>query len=268
MFKIIASDMDGTLLNPEHRIGSYTREILHTLHEKGYIFAFATGRHHIDVSQHRELLGIPAYMITSNGAQVHDMDDNGLLKQDMVPDTVKELIALMRGDESIEIQMYTSTEWLINKESPESLKFHKDSGFAYRLFDDKNPPVEDVAKIYFTHDNREHEHLLQVEEKIKRELNGKVHTAFSTPWCLEVMGAGVNKGTGLEAVAKANGCTLDDCIAFGDGMNDVEMLTSVKKGLIMQTAHKSVKESAPELEVIGSCLDESVAHYLEELLLK
>lgn len=268
MFKIIASDMDGTLLNPEHRIGSYTREILHTLHERGYIFAFATGRHHIDVSQHRELLGIPAYMITSNGAQVHDIDDNELLKQYIKPDVVNELVALMRGDDAIEIQMYTSTEWLINKESPSSLQFHKDSGFAYRLFDDKKPPVDDIAKVYFTSDNQDHEHLKELEIKINRELKGKVHTAFSTPWCLEVMEAGVHKGTGLEAVVKANGCTLDDCIAFGDGMNDVEMLTCVKKGLIMQTAHESVKMSAPELEIIGSCLDESVAHYLEDLLLK
>lgn len=268
MFKIIASDMDGTLLNPEHRIGLYTREILHRLYEKGYIFAFATGRHHIDVGQHRELLGIPAYMITSNGARVHDTDDNEMLKQDIAPNVVKELVDMMRNDESIEIQMYTSTEWLLNKESPDSLQFSKVSGFAYRIFDDKNPPVDDIAKVYFTSDTQDHEHLLELEAKINQVLEGKVYTAFSTPWCLEVMGAGVNKGSGLEAVAKANGCTLDDCIAFGDGMNDIEMLTSVKQGLIMQTAPERVKASAPQLEVIGSCLDEAVAHYLEDLLLK
>ncbi|WP_199450756.1 HAD hydrolase family protein, partial [Vibrio harveyi] len=56
-------------------------------------------------------------------------------------------------------------------------------------------------------------------------------------------------------------------IAFGDGMNDVEMLTMAGKGLVMGTAHDKVKKALPSNDVIGSCADEAVAHYLETNLL-
>ncbi|WP_152557122.1 HAD hydrolase family protein, partial [Photobacterium sanctipauli] len=83
-----------------------------------------------------------------------------------------------------------------------------------------------------------------------------------------VMDAGVSKGHALEAVAKEKGYALADCIAFGDGMNDVEMLSMAGKGLVMGTSHEKVKRALPENEVIGACQDEAVAHYLTELLLK
>lgn len=268
MYKIIASDMDGTLLNPEHRIGSYTREILHTLYERGYIFAFATGRHHIEVAQYRELLGIPAYMISSNGARVYDTQDNQIFSQSLEPDVVKELVSMAAHDKSVDIQMYSTTQWLINRDKPEILQFHTSSDFSYVVYDEKNPPTDDIAKVYLTSYERDHEHLCEWEDKFNQALGNKVHIAFSSPWCLEIMAHGVSKGDSLSVVAKENGLSLNDCIAFGDGMNDLEMLKGVKKGLIMQTAHDRLKAAAPELEIIGSCLDEGVAHYLEDFLLK
>ncbi len=59
----------------------------------------------------------------------------------------------------------------------------------------------------------------------------RVNVSFSTLTCLEVMAGGVSKGHALEAVAKMLGYTLSDCIAFGDGMNDAEMLSMAGKGL-------------------------------------
>lgn len=67
--KIVASDLDGTLLAPNHQLSAYSKETLKALHEQGYTFVFATGRHHVDVASIRRTVGIPAYMITSNGAR-------------------------------------------------------------------------------------------------------------------------------------------------------------------------------------------------------
>ena len=63
------------------------------------------------------------------------------------------------------------------------------------------------------------------------------------------------------------GYTLADCIAFGDGMNDAEMLSMAGKGCIMANAHQRLKDLHPELEVIGSNADDSVPHYLRKLYL-
>ncbi len=68
---IVASDLDGTLLAPDHKLSTFTKKTLKDLHDKGFTFIFATGRHHVDVAGIREIAGIPAYMITSNGARVH-----------------------------------------------------------------------------------------------------------------------------------------------------------------------------------------------------
>lgn len=108
--------------------------------------------------------------------------------------------------------------------------------------------------------------LVVYEKLINEKFAGQVNVAFSTPYCLEVMGAGVSKGDALKAVAESLNLTLENCIAFGDGMNDVEMLSMAGKGLVMGTAHEKVIKALPEIEVIGSHADDAVAHYLHEHL--
>ncbi|MCU2861386.1 HAD-IIB family hydrolase [Enterobacter hormaechei subsp. xiangfangensis] len=96
----------------------------------------------------------------------------------------------------------------------------------------------------------------------------RVNVSFSTLTCLEVMAGGVSKGHALEAVAKRLGFDLKDCIAFGDGMNDAEMLSMAGKGCIMQNAHQRLKDLHPELEVIGTNADNAVPKYLRKLFLE
>jgi hypothetical protein len=80
------------------------------------------------------------------------------------------------------------------------------------------------------------------------------------------MAPGVSKGAALKAVAESRGLSLENCIAFGDGMNDLEVLTMAQKGLLMETAHEKVKAALPDTEQIGSNEDDAVAHYLEKHL--
>ena len=265
MYKIVASDLDGTLLTPEHHIAPYTRDVLQRLHAKGKHFVFATGRHHVDVSEIRKNVGIPAFMITSNGARVHDDADNVIFSRNVEPALVSALVEMVKKDESITIHIYRENDWLLSRVDEDLAKFHKESGFSFSVFDTENPPLEDIAKIFFI--RHDHEYLAAYEKKFISLFGDKVSVAFSTPFCLEVMGSGVSKGDALEAVAKIKGFSLEDCIAFGDGMNDVEMLRMAQKGLIMESALPRVKEALPEHDVIGSNADESVARYLEKHLL-
>lgn len=94
MYSIVASDLDGTLLSPNHVLTPYTQETLHLLINKGVHFVFATGRHHVDVAQIRDGLGINAYMITSNGARVHNTHGDLIFSQDLEPEIAYDL-ALM-----------------------------------------------------------------------------------------------------------------------------------------------------------------------------
>lgn len=265
--KIVASDLDGTLLAPNHQLSDFTKLTLKKLHEQGYTFIFATGRHHVDVAGIRQIAGIPAYMITSNGARVHDQNDQLMYSQNVPQELVQQVIDIVRQDPNIFIHMYQNEDWLLDREDEMLAKFHSESGFSYKRFEADNAPSDGIAKVFFTHPEQDHEHLVTFEQKLKETFGDKLNVAFSTPWCLEVMAAEVSKGHALDAVAKSLNLTLDNCVAFGDGMNDAEMLAMAGKGLIMGTSHEKVMQALPNNEVIGSNADDAVAHYLEKHLL-
>ncbi|EJA7360868.1 Cof-type HAD-IIB family hydrolase [Vibrio alginolyticus] len=263
--KIVASDLDGTLLAPNHQLSAYSKETLKALHEKGYTFVFATGRHHVDVASIRRQVGIPAYMITSNGARVHDQEDQLMYSENVPAELVQGVIDTIKHDQEILIHMYQNDSWLMNKDDETLRDFHDE--FTYVLFDEDQAPTDGIAKVFFTHPGEDHERLVVFENKLREQFGDKLNIAFSTPWCLEVMSAGVSKGHALKAVAKKLDLTLENCVAFGDGMNDVEMLSMAGKGLVMGTSHEKVMKALPNNEVIGSNAEDAVAHYLQEHLL-
>ena len=265
-FQLVASDLDGTLLAPNHQLSDFSKQTLKDLHDKGYTFIFATGRHHIDVAGIREQVGIPAYMITSNGARVHDQHNQLMYSHNVPAELIKSVIETVSVDPEIFVHIYRDDDWMLNRDNAMLRDFHQDTGFSYTLFDIENPPTEGVAKLFFSHPDQNHEYLATFEKKLNEKFGDLLNIAFSTPWCLEVMAADVSKGDALKVVAESMGLKLENCIAFGDGMNDVEMLQMAGKGLVMETSHQRVKETLPNNEVIGSNADDAVAHYLHDNL--
>ncbi|MDR9825272.1 Cof-type HAD-IIB family hydrolase [Vibrio sp. FNV 38] len=267
-YSIVASDLDGTLLAPNHQLSEYTKKTLKSLHEQGFTFIFATGRHHVDVAGIREIAGIPAYMITANGARVHDQADTLMYSKNISSELVQKVVDLAKDDENLFIHLYQNEDWLLNREDPTLKDFNNETGFNYQLFNPDHAPTEGIAKLFFTHPEKDHDYLVTLEAKLIALFGTEINVAFSTPWCLEVMAADVSKGEALKAVAESLGKNLKNCIAFGDGMNDVEMLTMAGKGLVMADSHIKVKTALPNNMIIGSNADDAVALYLKEWLLK
>lgn len=268
MFRVVASDLDGTLLTPEHSLSPYTKKILHALRNKDIHFVFATGRHHIDVAQMRENMEIDAFMITSNGARVHDSAGNLIVSHSIEPSIASELAKECVDDPLVYTHIYHGDNWLINKEDEFSLSFHRDTHFTYQFFNPHDFDTNDIAKIYFTTtDDALYPHLVKLKNRIEQKFGNKVSTAFSTLNCLEVMAENVSKGSALKQVVEKLGFTLNDSIAFGDGMNDYEMLKMAGKGCIMKDGSSELKSLLPTHEVIGSNADDAVPHYLEKLFL-
>ena len=113
---IVASDLDGTLLTPNHTLSEKTKSVLCQLHDKGYTFVFATGRHHIDVKDIRATVGIPAYMITSNGARVHSPDNVLMSRVNIASQLVQPIVDMVKAESQIKINIYRDDDWLINVE--------------------------------------------------------------------------------------------------------------------------------------------------------
>ena len=265
MYQVVASDLDGTLLAPDHALTPFAKQTLKLLTARGVNFVFATGRHHIDVGQIRDGLEIKAYMITSNGARVHDTDGNLVFTHNLDTDIAADLFGVVRDNPDIITNVYRDDEWFMSRERPDELKYFKEVVFKYSLFEPALLEPQGVSKVFFTCDV--HEKLLPLEQAINARWGDRVNVSFSTLTCLEVMAGGVSKGHALEAVAKAMGFGLESCIAFGDGMNDAEMLSMAGKGCIMGNAHQRLKDLLPELEVIGTNAEDAVPHYLRKLFL-
>ncbi|WP_392559123.1 Cof-type HAD-IIB family hydrolase [Orbus mooreae] len=266
MFRVVASDLDGTLLNPQHILSAYTKKVLQALRKEGINFIFATGRHHIDVAQMRENMEIDAFMITSNGARVHDSDGNLIYSKSLEPNLAYEIAQIAMNDPLVYTHVYRGDEWLTNKEDEYSLSFFQETDFRYQIFNPTNFATDDIAKIYFTTNGDVlHEHLVALKNRLDAKYGSQISVTFSTLNCLEVMGNQVSKGYALKAVVEKLGFKLKDSVAFGDGMNDLEMLSMAGKGCIMQNASADLKASLPQLEVIGSNADDAVPHYLSKL---
>ena len=103
--------------------------------------------------------------------------------------------------------------------------------------------------------------------QINEQYSTKLNVSFSLPECLEVMDIKVNKAEALTEVLKIKGFTMAETIAFGDGMNDLEMLQAVDKGLIMGNASTMLKAALPNFELIGHSAEDGVAHYIEKNIL-
>ena len=101
MYHVVASDLDGTLLSPDHTLSPYAKETLKLLTQRGVHFVFATGRHHIDVAQIRDSLEISAFMITSNGARVHDSEGKQIFAHNLDRDIAADLFEMMRNDPKV-----------------------------------------------------------------------------------------------------------------------------------------------------------------------
>lgn len=259
MYKVVVSDLDGTLLNSAHQISGRTRDTLHELVQQGVTFVMATGRHYVDVRQIRALLGLDIYLITSNGAVVHDSEDRLIFNQTLPEATARELVMLER-DPSLHLNVYYGDEWLVEEEMPWLLEFHKDSSFSYTKTDFASHPLDRVNKVFYTGD---HEKLLVIERLLNERYGDRLNVTFSLPDCLEVMEGSVNKGSALKAVLARCGLRLEDAVAFGDGMNDVEMLSMVGRGVIMGNAHDRLVKALPGYPRALTADEDGVADYLE-----
>lgn len=265
MFHIVASDLDGTLLSPTHQFTDYTKQTLQLLTARGIHFVFATGRHHVDVAQMRANLEIDAYMITSNGARVRNTTGELIFSHNLDEDIAAELFSVVHQDQKILTNVFRNDEWFMNRNRPAQEDFFRESTFKYQVYKQGMLPTDGICKVYFTCDD--HQRLLVLEEELNTRWGDRVNVSFSLPVCLEVMAGGVSKGHALHQVASLLGYQLKNCISFGDGMNDQEMLAMAGKGCIMQNAHQRLKERLPNLDVIGSNKDDAVPRYLRAMYL-
>lgn len=264
-FRAVISDLDGTLLNGEHRLGEFTIETLEKLAAKGVDIFLATGRSLPDVRRIMSKVNInEATLVTSNGARANNLAGE-LFVNHYIPEQIAfEIMTTTPFDPfNVCLNSYQADDWFINVDVEPLRKFHQESGFMYQVIDFKKHHGKKTEKIFFI--GRTPESLVPVEQFIAEKYGDQLQLTYSTPQCFEIMAKSVCKANTLSQLVAARGYDLQDCIAFGDGMNDVEMLSQVGKGCVMGNADQRLRNALPNHEVIGDHKEQSVASYLRTI---
>lgn len=260
---LIATDLDGTLLNDDKSFDELTIRTFKELEARGHIIALATGRHYIDVRGIRSKLGVNAFIVSSNGARVHNLDDQPLYQQNIRAQLARELLQTAAQYDVMK-QVFTATEWLVDRPVPVGMWHHPESSFQYRVEDLAHYHGENVEKILLF---GKPAILAQIETRIHTQYAERVAAlAYTDTECLEIMALGVSKGVALQMLMDQLGIAQPQVLAFGDNLNDVEMLTVAGRPHVMANAHPRLFELFPHAAHIGNNHDGAVAQALQALL--
>lgn len=265
-YKAVISDLDGTLLNSEHKISEYTKNTIKKIIGQGVKFIIATGRHHIDALCFKNQLGADSYLVSANGSKVHDNDNKEIIAHNIPKDLTARLIDIKVSDEIVR-GIYFEDNWYTEKYVAEFDEYHTESGFKPQVMNFEKLKDKNISKIFYISDNISL--LEKLEEKLKKdkEFSEKLDITASLDKCLEIMVKEATKGNAVREILEKEGILPEEAIAFGDGLNDKEMLQLVGKGVVMGNASEKLKAILPDYEVIGTSSEDSEAHYLEKIYL-
>ncbi|MCL6459458.1 MAG: Cof-type HAD-IIB family hydrolase [Gorillibacterium sp.] len=240
-YKLIALDMDGTLLNEEKKISPENRKWIHRAIEHGIPVMFATGRGVQSVAPYVEELSLLSPMVSVNGGEVWESPDILLSRHEMQKDWIREL-------QSIAIEHDTwywayAVEGLFNKE---------------RWVED----VDSIQWLKFGFYTEESGLLPKIQKLLATD--GRYELTNSHLCNIEINPKGVSKASGIQEVCSLLDVRMDQVIAMGDSLNDLKMIRSAGLGVAMGNAQDGVKAAA---DVITSSNDEDgVALIIKEYI--
>ena len=256
-------DMDGTLLNDHHELSELTVHTLNELRARNANLMIATGRHINDIRCYIEQLGGGIAAITCNGANIHDAKGE-LIDSQALPLTANQSLIPLGGKFGLYINIYTHNEWLINAPCEAMREAHIESQFFYREIDTQEMLTTPALKIMFYGDNRK---LLALREQIDPALESTLNVTFSDDNHLEIMQKNISKGDALKTLLAKLALPLNQTMAFGDSMNDVELFRTVAHPILMENSVKNLKSLFPNAQSTQTNYEDGVARFLQKYIL-
>ncbi len=265
--KLIASDLDGTLLSPDHlTVSERTKKALYEAHEKGIKIAIATGRTLSMIYDVIEQLPFADYVIYSNGAAAYDLHGARLIYSKPLPREIAADIVDYLDCKEVYYEVYAGgkqysqpdkQQYFTNVNLPQ--EFMEDyikklyfvdnlAGFA------KDNICEKVNVYYFGNPNL---------GEIKRHFEACPDVLFTSPidGDIEITYKGVDKVFAIDAICAELGITRYEVMAFGDADNDLGMIKAVGFGFAMENGDEICKAQAKyiapsnELDGVASAVE-------------
>jgi Cof subfamily protein (haloacid dehalogenase superfamily) len=238
--KLIAADMDGTLLNNSHELSPDFFPVFEQMKEKGLLFAAASGRQYFNILNKLVNIQADVIFVAENGSYVVFKGEE-LLVQAMEPDIVKELLLTARNIPGTYSILCGKKRAYIESEAPEFMEHLKMYYDRYEVVDDLLKVADDqFLKIAICDlagsEGNSFNFFKDKADQLQVKVSGSI-------W-LDLSHKLANKGTALQVLQNKFGITFDETMVFGDYLNDLEMMNQAGFSYAMENAHVEIKNAA------------------------
>ena len=260
----LLSDMDGTLLLPDHSLSQRTIETVRSLREAGVLFSLATGRPPKAMLQQIEALGVDLPTAAFNGGTIVN-PDGSLLVAHYLPATAALTTLTQFADlPDIEVWVFSGGDWLV-KDPGGPMVPREQHGLGYPpvMVESFEPYLQRIDKIVAASNNTQL--LIELEAQLLPRVEGQAQVSRSQPVYLDVTAMQANKGDALATLAEFLGVPLAQTAAMGDGGNDPAMFHRAGLSIAMGQAEEAVKRQADV--VTGANTEDGAAQAIERYIL-
>ena len=271
--KIIAMDLDGTLLDSEKRLSEENRAALQEAADKGIQIVPTTGRIYAIIPEVVRKLPFIHYAITVNGAEVYDVkNDRVIATNELTWQKSVEVMEYLDGFDVV-YDCYQGGWGYMTAAHLEKVGDYLTSDHFKEIYKKSRKPVpelkdylrekgEGVQKVQFCTTNPELRAFLL--EDLKTRFNG-VAISTALPYNGEINDQDGHKGGALQKLCQHLGCRMGNVMTLGDGLNDITMLQMAGISVAMENAAPEVKAAAKY--VTDSCDASGVAKAIRKFCL-
>ena len=261
-YKLIAADMDGTLLDDRKIITPKNLAAIKKAMADGAIFAFSTGRPPIAVEPYRRIIGENVPVIAYNGAMVVLGENDIFFNQTLTKEQAETIYEQVKKHGTMAC-IWSKNRLYVTELGARADKYKINVMTEPVLFDDPETIINQGITKFLWYDTAERTALFREElAEPMKELG--ITVCPSTSEYLEFFSSNVSKALSLERLAKHYGIRREEIIAFGDNFNDLEMIEYAGLGVAMQNAPEGVRAAADFVTVSNN--DDGIAYVLEKFL--
>ncbi len=242
VIKLVALDLDDTLLDSELKISPPTASTICRAIEQGVVVTLATGRMYRSAQPFALELGLDVPLITYHGALVKTSLTKEVLYHKPVPMELARKVISSVQEQGFDVNLYQNDELYVRKGNPRIQDYSDLAQVSYT-------EVGDLLSCMYTDTEKllvidEEEKLDRLAITLKELIGDKLHITKSKPFFLEITHPEATKGQALDTLANNLGITRREVMAVGNSYNDLDMLEYAGVGVVMGNARPEIKERA------------------------
>lgn len=268
--ELVAVDLDGTLLNGEHKLSDKTVSVIKALDNSGIPVVISTGRSYEGMMHYKNQLNLKNPVICYNGAMIADGSADSILHQWLLPSDITKEAYMYARERGFHIQVFQDGELYFEERREESDYYEHSTGLTGRITNlDEWKNLEVTKALMIMPPSRvsgEFPELHEAQSYFQKKYGDRLYCALSKPYYLEFINGLGSKGNALDQLSRDMGIPREKMAAFGDGFNDLEMLDYAGISVAMSNAPQGVKERCLYTTELSNDED-GVADFIQKYIL-